>query len=84
MTPGRVRGVTAHLCVAINKSRFDVSEVDYLAYVISDKGISQSPEKVRAIQAWKLPDPKGTSALKWAQEFLGFANFYRRFIEGFL
>jgi hypothetical protein len=73
----------AHLCVAINKSRFHVSEVDYLGYVISDKGISLSPEKVRAVQAWKHPDPKGTSALKWAQEFLGFANFYRRFIEGF-
>ena len=73
----------ANLCVAINKSHFHVSEVDYLGYVISDKGISLSPEKVRAVKAWKAPAPTATTAIKWAQEFLGFANFYRRFIEGF-
>src|SRR6266550_2361128 len=73
----------AHLCVALDKCRFHVSEVDYLGYVISDKGISMSQEKVRAVKAWNPPDPKATTAVKWAQEFLGFANFYRRFIEGF-
>ena len=35
----------ANLCVAINKSRFHVKEVDYLGYVISDKVISLSQEK---------------------------------------
>ena len=39
----------ANLCVAINKSRFLVKEVDYLGYVISNKGISLSPEKIRAV-----------------------------------
>src|SRR5467141_154753 len=73
----------ANLCVAINKSRFHVSEVNYLGYVISDKGISLSPEKVRAVKAWKAPAPTATTAINWVQEFLGFANFYRRFIEGF-
>ena len=41
----------ANLCVTINKSRFHVKEVDYLGYVINDKGISLSPEKIRAVQA---------------------------------
>ena len=73
----------AHLCVSIKKSVFHVREVDYLGYVISDKGISMSPSKVRSIENWERPHPEAKSALKWAQEFLGFANFYRRFIEGF-
>ena len=73
----------ANLCVAINKSRFHVKKVDYLGYVISDEGISLSPDKVKAVQNWNPPNPNATSAIKWAQEFLGFANFYRRFIEGF-
>ena len=66
----------ANLCMAINKSCFHVKEVDYLGYVISNKGISLSPEKIRAVQAWKPLVPTATSAIKWAQEFLGFANFY--------
>ena len=60
----------ANLCVAINKSRFHVKEVNYLGYVISEKGICLSPEKIQAVQAWKLTAPTTTSALKWAQEFM--------------
>ena len=67
--------------MAINKCRFHVKEVDYLGYVITDKRIFLSPEKVRAVKAWNPPAPDATSATKWAQEFLGFANFYRRFID---
>ena len=66
----------AHLCVAINKSCFHVKEVDYLEYVITNKGISLSPEKVWAVKAWNPPALDATSAVKWAQEFLGCANFY--------
>jgi hypothetical protein len=36
------------------------------------------PEKVRTITQW-LPPP----TLKDLQQFIGFANFYRRFIKGF-
>ena len=73
----------ANWCVAINNSRIHVKEVDYLGNVISDKGISLSPEMIRAVKAWKALAPTSTSAVKWAQEFLGFGNSYRRFIEGF-
>ena len=34
--------------------------------------------KVEAIQSW--PEPKNKKEL---QQFLGFVNFYRRFVEGF-
>ncbi|KAI2667790.1 Transposon Tf2-6 polyprotein [Labeo rohita] len=36
------------------------------------------PQKLEAVRAWPLP-----TSLKQLQRFLGFANFYRRFIRGF-
>ena len=68
----------AHLCASIKKSCFHQVEVEYLGYHISQKGIAMSPEKVMAIQTW--PAPK---SVKEVQSFLGFANFYQRFINGF-
>lgn len=41
-------------------------------------GIRMDPEKVETILEWEAP--KG---VKDVQAFLGFANFYRRFIQGF-
>jgi hypothetical protein len=37
-----------------------------------------SPEKVQTIRNWAPP-----RSVKYVQQFLGFANFCRRFIEGF-
>jgi hypothetical protein len=36
------------------------------------------PTKVEAIQSWEQP-----RCIKDVQSFLGFANFYRRFIRGY-
>ena len=36
------------------------------------------PSKVQAVKDWPIPNN-----VKEVQQFLGFANFYRRFIEGF-
>ena len=36
------------------------------------------PSKVKAVQEWPQP-----GSVKQIQRFLGFANFYRRFIRGF-
>mgnify|MGYP002775815564 FL=1 len=46
--------------------------------MISPTGITTDERKVAAITDWPLP-----TRLKEVQSFLGFANFYRRFIEGF-
>jgi hypothetical protein len=67
-----------HLCASIKKSVFHVSEVEYLGYHISSEGIAMSPIKVQSIQDWVAP-----RSVKNVQQFLGFANFYRRFIDGF-
>ena len=67
-----------NLCAAIKKCRFHVPEVEFLGYIISAKGISMSEKKVAKIKNWAPP-----KSVKNVQEFLGFANFYRRFIEGY-
>ena len=68
----------AGFCVSIKKSCFHQREVEFLGYKISDKGISMASKKVEDIQVWSTPQ-----SVKDVQSFMAFANFYRRFIEGF-
>src|ERR1700716_4060531 len=56
----------------------EVEEVEYLGYTISPKGIEMSKDKVTCVLSWETP-----TCLKAVQSFLGFANFYRRFIKHF-
>lgn len=60
------------------KCEFFQDSVDFLGYIVSDKGISMDPKKVEAIVDW--PVPKNVHDI---QVFLGFANFYRRFIKSY-
>ncbi len=57
---------------------FHSRSVTFLGSVVSAEGISMDPDKVRAVIEWPVPDSR--IAL---QRFLGFANFYRRFIRNF-
>jgi hypothetical protein len=68
----------AGLQIDINKCEFNVQETKYLGLIISSKGIKMDPKKVAAIRDWETP-----KTLKDLQSFLGFANFYRRFIRAF-
>ena len=45
---------------------------------MSLQGICMEDERIRAVEQW--PEPKSVRDI---QVFLGFANFYRRFIQGF-
>lgn len=49
-----------------------------LGFVITISRISMDPEKLKKISDWSFPID-----LKGLQHFLGFTNFYRRFIEDF-
>ena len=62
----------------IDKCQFSVKETKYLGLIITTKGIKMDPEKVKAITTWEEP-----GSVKEVQQFMGFANFYRRFIKGF-
>jgi len=50
-------------------------EVEFLRYVIGRNEIRMSDDKVQAVLDWKTPE-----SLTEVQSFLGFTNFYRRFI----
>jgi len=60
------------------KCAFHRREIEYLGYVVSPDGVTMDPAKVAAIADW--PEP---ATVKQLQVFLGFANFYRRFIHGY-
>ena len=61
-----------------NKYKFHKKEVKFLGSIITTERIRKDQEKVKAITEW--PEPKN---LKEVQAFLGFANFYRRFIQDY-
>lgn len=67
-----------NLTISPKKCVWAATEVEYLGYIISENGISMSKEKVDCILNWQRPQ-----SLKETQSFIGFANFYRRFIKGF-
>jgi len=57
---------------------FHQSETEYLGFIIGQEGVKTDPVKTQAIWDWTAP-----KKIKEIQCFLGFCNFYRRFIEGF-
>jgi transposase InsO family protein len=66
------------LFVKAEKCMFHAQSVTFLGSVISAEGISMDPTKVQAVTGWPVPDSRVA-----LQRFLGFANFYRRFIRNF-
>ena len=60
------------------KCQFHTTQTEFLGYIISPDGISMDPAKVQTIQEWETPE-----SVHDIQVFLGFANFYRRFIRGY-
>ncbi len=62
----------------IEKCQFHVQETIYLGLVISHKRIKMDPRKVETVREW--PQPQN---LKDVQFFLGFANFYWRFVDDY-
>src|SRR5882724_6613787 len=60
------------------KCLFHMRKIEFLGFMVTPTGISMDPTKTDAVSVWPT-----LTTLKAVQAFLGFANFYRRFIVGF-
>src|SRR5260221_11244391 len=60
------------------KCKFECQEVDYLGLVISKDHVAMDPVKVQGVMDWPQP-----AKVKDVQSFIGFMNFYWRFIRDF-
>ncbi|KAL5475730.1 hypothetical protein EMCRGX_G025580 [Ephydatia muelleri] len=68
----------AGLKIKPEKCSFLKEKVKYLGHIVSKEGIAADPEKTATVKAWPTP-----TSTKEVQQFLGLANYYRRFIKDF-
>lgn len=62
--------------INIHKSQFLREQITFLGHIISEKGIGMDPEKIKTIQEFQAPRNQ-----KQVRTFLGFINFYRKYIR---
>ncbi len=72
------RLIDHQLYAKAEKCEFHQESVSFLGYVISAGGVAMDDKKIRNVVNWPQP-----TTLIELQRFLGFANFYRRFIRNF-
>jgi hypothetical protein len=68
----------AKLFVKLSKCEWHTQRTEYLGYIVSPEGVSIDTNRVKTVQDW--PKPKTVRDIR---VFIGFMNYYRRFIEGF-
>ncbi|SJL08498.1 uncharacterized protein ARMOST_11862 [Armillaria ostoyae] len=66
------------LFLKAEKCEFEVLETEYLGVIISEGQVHMDPVKLAGIAEWPTPTKK-----KELQSFLGFTNFYRKFIKNY-
>lgn len=81
---------TKHVCMVLErlqkhglyanlqKCEFRTDTVSYLGFVISPDGIHMEKDRIEAVANW--PEPHSVNEIL---SFLGFTNFYRRFIKNY-
>ena len=66
------------LYAKVQKCEIAREQMTFVGYMVSLAGISMDPEKIKSILEWPVP-----KSVKEVQSFLGFANFYRKFINNY-
>jgi len=67
-----------NLCFKRSKCDFNMEEIPILGVIVGKGQIKIEQEKIKAVKKWKTP-----TKVKDMESFLGFANFYRCFIQNF-
>ena len=65
--------------VKCKKCKLFYEKVEFLSHIVSAASIGIVQTKVDAIKQWPQP-----TYIKDVQDFLGLANYYRRFVKGFV
>ncbi|KAA0048090.1 hypothetical protein E6C27_scaffold385G001650 [Cucumis melo var. makuwa] len=66
------------LYAKFSKCEFWFKQVSFLGHVVSKAGVSVDPTKIEAVTSWSRP-----STVSEVHSFLGFAGYFRRFMENF-
>ena len=66
------------LHLKLEKCKFATDEVEYLGMIVKPGQLAMDPVKLDGIANWPMP-----TKVKDVRSFLGFANFYRRFIPDY-
>jgi len=67
-----------NLCFKRSKCDFNMEEIPILGVIVGKEQVQMEIDKVKAVKEWKTP-----TKVKEVKSFLGFTNFYRRFIKNF-
>ena len=60
------------------KCKFHQTKIEYLGVILLQDSIEANPTKIEGVANWLEPRNR-----REVRQFLGFCNFYRRFIPGF-
>jgi hypothetical protein len=66
------------LYLQLEKCEFEKTKIEYLGVIISHNKVEMDLVKITGVVDWPTPSNK-----KQVQSFVGFVNFYQRFIPGF-
>ena len=66
------------LYLKLAKCTFNQTEVEYLGLVVKDGEVLMDPAKLKAMTDWEPP-----TLVKAVRSFIGFCNFYQKFIPNF-
>ncbi len=66
----------AGLYAKLSKCLFSVTRIPFLGFILTDNGVLMEGDSISTNLNWQEPE-----SVRDIQSFLGFANFYRRFVK---
>jgi hypothetical protein len=61
-----------------SKCEFFMSDIKFLGHIVGSSGVQVDPSKIKVIKDWPVP-----ATPTEVRSFLGLANYFRKFIQGF-